>query len=82
MDTSQLPQLVLYWVALMALLVVVRRRWNTPGVGLTFAYLLNLSLIHLVGAVIYILPAYRNHDARLTESGVHRPPSYPRASSL
>jgi hypothetical protein len=69
MDTSQLPQLVLYWVALMALLVVVRRRWNTPGVGLTFAYLLNLSLIHLVGAVIYILPAYRNHDARLTELG-------------
>ena len=69
MDTGNLPQLILYWVALMAILVVVRRRWNMPGVGLTFAYLLNLSLIHLVGAVIYILPAYQNHDARFTELG-------------
>jgi hypothetical protein len=69
MDTSKLPELVLCWVVLMAIMVVVRRRWNMPGAGLTFAYLLNLSLIHLSGAVIYILPAYQNHDARFTELG-------------
>jgi len=69
MDTSKLPELLLYWMVLMAILAAVRRRWRMPGVGLTFAYLLNLSLIHLVGAAIYILPAYQSHDPRLTELG-------------
>ena len=69
MDTSQLPELVAFWVALIAIMVVVRRRWNIPGTGLTFAYLLNLSLIHLTGAVIYTLPAFQSRDYRLTELG-------------
>ena len=55
--------------ACMALLAVVRGRKDTPSVGLTLAYLLNLSLIHWMGAAIYLLPAFQNHDSRLTELG-------------
>ncbi|MGA2590648.1 MAG: hypothetical protein ABSH32_12085 [Bryobacteraceae bacterium] len=69
MDPSKLSELLLIWVGVMALFVLVRRRWNMPGTGLTVAYLLNLSLIHLVGAAIYLLPAFQDHDPRLTEMG-------------
>jgi hypothetical protein len=69
MDPSKLSELLIVWVAVLALLVFVRARWNIPGTGLTFAYLLNLSLIHLVGAAIYLLPAYQDHDPHLTEMG-------------
>jgi hypothetical protein len=69
MDPSKLSELLLIWVGVMALLVVVRLRWNIPGTGLTLAYLLNLSLIHLVGAAIYLLPAFQDHDPHLTEMG-------------
>jgi hypothetical protein len=69
MDPSKLPELLIVWVGVMALLVAVRLRWNIPGTGLTLAYLLNLSLIHLVGAAIYVLPAFQDHDPRLTEMG-------------
>jgi len=69
MDPSKLSELLLVWVGVMALLVLVRLRWKMPGTGLTLAYLLNLSLIHLVGAAIYLLPAFQDHDPRLTEMG-------------
>jgi hypothetical protein len=69
MHTIRLPEMVLCWVALLVILVAVRRQRNMPGVGLTFAYLLNLSLIHLLGAAIYILPAFQDQDAGLTELG-------------
>jgi hypothetical protein len=69
MDPSKLSELLLVWVAVLLLLAIVRRRWNIPGTGLTFAYLLNLSLIHLVGAAIYVLPAFQDHDPHLTEMG-------------
>jgi hypothetical protein len=69
MDPSKLTELVLVWIAVLALLVVVRHRWGIPGTGLTLAYLLNLSLIHLVGAAIYLLPAFQDHDPHLTEMG-------------
>jgi|SRR5579862_4160909 len=69
MDTSKLIQYLLIWVAALAVMAVVRTRRNTPGAGLTLAYLLNLSLIHWVGAAIYVLPAYQNQDSRLTELG-------------
>ena len=69
MDTSKLAEYLLIWVGVMSLLVVLRLRWNIPGTGLTLAYLLSLSLIHLVGAAIYLLPAYQDHDPHLTELG-------------
>jgi hypothetical protein len=69
MDTSKLAEYLMIWVVVMGLLVLLRLRWNMPGTGLTLAYLLSLSLIHLVGAAIYLLPAYQDHDPRLTELG-------------
>jgi hypothetical protein len=59
MDPSKISEYLLIWIGVMALLVFVRARWNIPGTGLTFAYLLNLSLIHWVGAAIYVLPLFR-----------------------
>jgi hypothetical protein len=69
MDTSKLAEYLLIWVGVMGLLVLLRLRWHMPGAGLTLAYLFSLSLIHLVGAAIYLLPAYQDHDPRLTELG-------------
>src|SRR5580704_15949449 len=69
MDPSKLPELLLIWVAVMAVFVFVRTRWKMPGTGLTLAYLLNLSLIHFAGAAIYALPAFQDHDPHLTEMG-------------
>lgn len=69
MDPSKLSELLLIWLGVMGLLVLVRFRWNMAGTGLTVAYLFNLSLIHLVGAAIYLLPAFQDHDPRLTEMG-------------
>ncbi len=69
MDPSKLPELLLAWMAVIGLFVFVRSRWHMPGTGLTLAYLLNLSLIHLVGAAIYLLPAFQDHDPHLTEMG-------------
>jgi hypothetical protein len=69
MEPSKLTELVLIWTGVLALLVFVRLRWNMPGTGLTLAYVLNLSLIHLTGAAIYVLPAFQDHDPRLTEMG-------------
>jgi hypothetical protein len=69
MEPSKLPELLLIWMAVIGLFVLVRSRWHMPGAGLTLAYLLNLSLIHLVGAAIYLLPAFQDHDPHLTEMG-------------
>jgi hypothetical protein len=69
MDTSKLSQYLLIWMGVMALLALVRGHKARPSVGLTLAYLLNLSLNHWIGAAIYVLPAYQNHDSRLTELG-------------
>jgi len=69
MDTSKLAEYLLIWMAVMGLLAVVRSRRNTPGTGLTLAYLFNLSLIHWAGAAIYVLPGYRDQNSRFTELG-------------
>jgi hypothetical protein len=69
MDTNKLPELLLAWIGVMILVAVVRSRRKTPGAGLTLAYLLNLSLIHWVGASIYVLPAFQDQDSRWTELG-------------
>jgi hypothetical protein len=56
-------------MVVIAVMAVMRTRRNTPGAGLTLAYLLNLSLIHWAGAAIYVLPAFKHQDPRLTELG-------------
>jgi hypothetical protein len=69
MDTNKLVEYLILWMAIMVVIAVARSRGNTPGVGLTLAYLLNLSIIHWVGAAIYVLPAYQGTDSRFTELG-------------
>jgi len=69
MDASKLSEYLLIWLLVMGLVALVRWRRKTPGTGLTLAYLLNLSLIHWVGAAIYVLPAFQSQDSRLTELG-------------
>ncbi len=58
MQTKLLTQWVIIWVLAIAVLVVIRWRRKISGSGLVFAFLLNLSLIHWLGAFIYILPWY------------------------
>ena len=69
MDTSKLSEYLLIWMVVMGLVALVRWRRKTPGTGLTLAYLFNLTLLHWFGAAIYVLPAFQNQDARLTELG-------------
>lgn len=69
MDTSKLSEYLLIWVGLLVLMAVVRTRRNTPGAGLTVAYLVSLSLIHWTGAAIYLLPAFQDQDSRFTQLG-------------
>jgi hypothetical protein len=62
---SQEIELILYVSAwLVATSAVLARLWKKKraGAGLAFAYFASLSLIHLPGAAIYILPWYWNHD--------------------
>jgi hypothetical protein len=69
MDTSKLSEYLLIWMVVMGLVALVRWRRKMPGAGLTLAYLFNLSLIHWIGAAVYVFPAFQNQDARLTELG-------------
>jgi hypothetical protein len=69
MDIGKLFEYLLLWSAVLAVMAVVRTRRKTPGAGLTLAYLLNLSLIHWIGAAIYVLPAFQNQDSLRTELG-------------
>ena len=50
---------------------IVRSQWNQkiPSVGLPFAYLLTLSMIHLMGGLIYSFPWYEARSASLLQSG-------------
>ncbi|MGA2590649.1 MAG: hypothetical protein ABSH32_12090 [Bryobacteraceae bacterium] len=72
MDTSKLSEYLLIWMAVMGLVALVRWRRRMPSAGLTLAYLLNLSLIHWIGAAVYVLPAFQNQDLRLTELGLEQ----------
>jgi hypothetical protein len=69
MDTTKLSEYLLIWMAVLVGMAVVRTRRGTPAAGLTVAYLLNLSLIHWVGAAMYVLPDNQIRDAWLTEIG-------------
>ncbi len=46
------------WMAVIALLVLIRSRRKAAGSGLVLAYLMNFSLLHWFGAFVYILPWY------------------------
>lgn len=63
-----IPSLVI-WMLVVAL--VLRNQWSSkiPTVGLPLAYLLNLSLIHFTGALIWALPWYNPKSAYLLQAG-------------
>ncbi|WP_416672284.1 hypothetical protein [Egbenema bharatensis] len=69
-DRSELIKWVVIWVVVCA--VVIRNQWNpkTPSAGLPFAYLLNLTMIHWAGGLIYTFPWYNPESAYLIHSGV------------
>jgi hypothetical protein len=69
MDNPEMLRLIVAWIAVIGFVILARTRRNAVGVGLTIAYLLNLSLIHLTGAAIYLLPGFQDKDARLTTAG-------------
>ncbi len=69
MENQKLFGLVAVWILTVAIVIVAQRRRKTPGAGLVLAYLLNLSLNHLIGGAIYLLPGFQSQDARLTELG-------------
>lgn len=68
-DSLSLGLYVSIW--LLATLAVLISGWKEGrvGVGLVFAYLTSLSLIHWPGAAVYVLPWYWNHDPRIVASG-------------
>lgn len=59
---------ILWLVALGAILVGLRTR-GTLGVGLVLAYFLNLALIHLPGAMLYLNPEYAYYKRSWVELG-------------
>lgn len=60
---------VVLWVGLTTSTVLHHSRRGKWGVGLVAAYLLNLSLIHLPGAMVTLLPWYNSYYAAWTDSG-------------
>lgn len=60
---------VLAWPLLILLTIYILRRQGRQGVGLTLAYLLSLSLIHLPGAVVHTFPWYYQPRLELVQAG-------------
>src|SRR4051812_32083627 len=72
MDNPTLGALLLAWIVALAILAAVRSYRQSSGAGLTIAYMLNLFILHWVGAAIYMLPAYATRDATLTVLGLEQ----------
>lgn len=53
---------MLIWGAVLVALLLVQRSQATLGVGLVLAYFLNLGLIHLPGAYLYLNPDYQFYN--------------------
>ncbi|HZQ05080.1 MAG TPA: hypothetical protein VFD70_00775 [Anaerolineae bacterium] len=53
---------MLVWGVVLASLLLIQRSQATLGVGLVLAYFLNLGLIHLPGAYLYLDPQYALYD--------------------
>lgn len=68
-DRSELIPWVVAWVITSA--YVIRNQWSRslPSVGLPFAYILSLSMIHFFGGLIYSFPWYSPKNAYLLQNG-------------
>jgi hypothetical protein len=64
------------WLAVWALtatvILIIRSASRLPGAGLIQAYLLNLGLLYWVGALLYLLPWYTNHDPDVVLAGLQQ----------
>ncbi|MGI0483594.1 hypothetical protein ACN4EE_22785 [Geminocystis sp. CENA526] len=68
-NRSDLLIWLVIWVGIC--FTIVRSQWSQkiPSVGLPFAYLLTLSMIHFVGGLIYSFPWYEPKSVYLLQSG-------------
>lgn len=66
---TNLTLLILVWIATALLVLYLLWKRKLHGAGLILAYLLNLGLIHWLGAATYLLPWYWNHDIDVVEAG-------------
>ena len=72
-DRSELGPWLVLWGLVCAVTVAVQWSRRTPSVGLPLTYLLSLSMIHLLGGVIYALPWYEPQGAYLLQAGATAP---------
>jgi len=68
-DRSDLGPWLVLWGVVCAITVAVQWSRRTPSMGLPLAYLLSLSMIHLLGGLIYALPWYEPQGAYLLQAG-------------
>lgn len=66
---SNLNLLLALWVLTVAVVLVFQWRRRAKGVGLTSAYVLNLSLIHLAGAAVYLSSLPHNYPQEMVVAG-------------
>jgi hypothetical protein len=57
------------WVGSIIVIVIIQRTRKFPSVGLVYAYLVGLWLIHWPAALLYTLPWYWNEDVNLVRAG-------------
>ena len=72
MFSDNLPLVLAAWMAVIALLVISRRRKHVAGVGLVLAYVLNLWLIHWVASFLYVLPWHLGGQSQTTVAGTEQ----------
>lgn len=62
--------LLITWVVVVGLVICAQWNKRLPSVGLPLSYLLNLSVIHWFGAMIYAFPWYTPQSAYIISQGV------------
>ena len=67
-----LNYLVLAWIVAAGATVLIRRRMELREVGLVWAYMGNLALIHWPGAVVYALPWYHGSQLNTVYAGFYQ----------
>ena len=67
--SSDLGLLVVMWAGAAALILYGRLRNGAVGAGLVLAYVLDVSMIHLPGAIVYLLPWYGAWNPEVVEAG-------------
>src|SRR5450759_654600 len=72
MDDSNLGLHLALWMAIVALLALVRIHRRAATTGLILAYVFNLWLIHWLAPSFYVLPWFENADIRLVGAGLEQ----------